>query len=250
LADRFLIDPLLAPEINSFRAGLGLAPVRRIFERWAYSPRRVIGLFPEWFAPPQEDWPPHVRLTSFPLYDQSGSRPTPAGLMEFLEEGEPPLVFTAGTGMVQARRFFMVSTEVCRSGGRRGVLLTQFPEQLPQRLPAGVRAFGYVPFSALFPRAAAVVHHGGIGTIAQASAAGLPQLVVPFAYDQPDNAVRVRRLGLGDFLRPGAYRADRALERISELAGSAVIRERCRSRAAALAGEKAMEQTCVLIEEM
>ena len=78
------------------------------------------------------------------------------------------------------------------------MFLTQYPEQLPARLPNGVRHFNYIPFSTVLPRAAAFVHHGGIGTTAQALAAGVPQLVVPLAHDQPDNAVRIRHLGVGD----------------------------------------------------
>jgi hypothetical protein len=73
-ADRFVIDPPLAPAVNAFRAGLGLPPVSRLLHRWMHSPQLVIGLFPEWFAAPQPDWPPNVHLTGFPLYDERDSR--------------------------------------------------------------------------------------------------------------------------------------------------------------------------------
>ncbi|MBI4165856.1 MAG: glycosyltransferase, partial [Acidobacteria bacterium] len=66
-ADRFFIDPLLAGPLNEFRRELGLAPVRRLFDTWMHSPQLVIGLFPEWFAAPQPDWPANVHLTGFPL---------------------------------------------------------------------------------------------------------------------------------------------------------------------------------------
>ena len=210
--DRFLIDALLAPETNAFRAELGLPPVSRLFDRWLHSPQRTIGLFPEWFAPPPPDWPPNVVLTGFPLWDESGVRGPSSELEEFLGAGEPPVVFTAGSAMTQAQRFFQVSAEVCRATGRRGLFLTMFPEQLPAPLPDGVRHFDYVPFSAVLPRSAVLVHHGGIGTTAQALAAGVPQLVVPAAHDQPDNAVRVRRLGAGEFLLPRSYTAANAVE--------------------------------------
>ena len=72
--DRFLIDRLLAPDTNAFRAELGLPPVRRLFDRWFHSPQLIIGLFPEWFAPPPPDWPPNVRLTGFPLWDEGDLR--------------------------------------------------------------------------------------------------------------------------------------------------------------------------------
>jgi len=250
LADRAFIDPVLAPETNSFRNELGLPPVRRLLHEWAHSPRLVIGLFPEWFSPPQPDWPPQVELTGFPLYDESDSGDVPPGLGEFIDGGDPPVVFTAGTGMVQAEEFFRVGAEICRMSGRRGIFLTRFPRQLPTKLPDSIRTFEYVPFSMVLPLASAIVHHGGIGTTAQALAAGIPQLVVPFAHDQPDNAVRIRRLGVGDYIQPGSFQAVPASERLSALLTSASVKENCKMRAQNLAGSNSLGRSCDLIGEV
>src|SRR5690606_30678605 len=116
---------------------------------------------------------------------------------EFLVAGEPPIVFAPGSANVQATEFFRTAAEVCEQLGRRGVLMTKYPDQLPPDLPRSVRQFGFVPFSKLLPRAAALVHHGGIGTCAQGLAAGLRQVVMPMAYDQLDNGTRLARLGVG-----------------------------------------------------
>jgi UDP:flavonoid glycosyltransferase YjiC (YdhE family) len=248
--DALVIDRLLAPQMNAFRAELGLPPVRRVFHQWMHSPQLVVGFFPEWFAPPQPDWPPNVHLTGFPLYDESDAREIPAGLEDFLSGGTPPIVFTAGSAMAQGTDFFRVSAEVCRRSGRRGILLTQFPEQLPSNLPGGVRHFNYVPFSLVLPRAAAFVHHGGIGTVAQALAAGVRQLVVPLAHDQPDNAVRVCRLGVGDMLLPKNYRIKTVFDRLHRLLESPAVADNCRRRAADLATNTALERTCDLIEQL
>jgi len=248
-ADRFFIDRLVAGQTNVFRAELGLPPVRRLFDRWFHSPQRVIGLFPDWFAPPARDWPPNVALTGFPLWDERDLRNPSPELEEFLAAGDPPLVFTAGSAMVQAKQFFHVSAEVCRAASRRGLLLTQFPEQLPAALPSGVRQFDYVPFSMVLPRCAALIHHGGIGTTAQAIAAGLPQLVVPTSHDQPDNAVRIRRLGIGDFILPRAYTKAQVMEKLDRLMSPAV-KATCQRRAADLAGGQSLEQASGLIEEL
>jgi rhamnosyltransferase subunit B len=249
-ADRFFIDRLLAPETNAFRTELGLSPVHRLFDRWFHSPQLIIGSFPEWFAPAQPDWPPNVHLTGFPLWDESDLRQPSVELEHFLETRDAPIVFTAGSAMLQGKEFFRVSAEVCRISGRRGLFLTQFPEQLPARLPGGVRHFDYVPFSAVSPRAAMFVHHGGIGTTAQALAAGLPQLVVPLAHDQPDNAVRIHRLGVGNFLLPKGYKTATVLEYIDRLLKSPAIRENCARRAADVAGSASLEQACELIEQL
>jgi len=188
-------------------------------------------------------------LTGFPLYDERDARQMQPELEDFLQMGKPPIVFTAGSAMAQGKEFFSVSAEVCRIRGWRGILLTQYPEQLGA-LPDSVRHFNYVPFSTVLPRAAAFVHHGGIGTTAQALAAGVPQLVVPFAHDQPDNAVRVRRLGTGDYVRPKDYQANRVVRKLEALMGSTNIRENCRLRAEALARSTALESACELIERL
>ncbi len=249
IADRFFIDRLLAQETNDFRAEVGLPPVRRFFNSWIHSPQLIIGFFPDWFAPPAPDWPPNVTLAGFPLWDGADVRTSPPELEAFLAAGEPPLVFTAGSAMLQAKKFFQVSAEVCDALGRRAILLTQFPEQLPPRLPDQIRHFDYVPFSSLLPRSAALIHHGGIGTTAQAIAAGIPQLVIPTSHDQPDNAVRIGRLGLGDFLLPAAYIPSRVREKLGHLM-SAEVSNNCHSRAAELDGTQSLRTACSLLEQL
>jgi UDP:flavonoid glycosyltransferase YjiC (YdhE family) len=122
LRDALVLDPAAAPAVNALRAELGLPAVRSVLGNWWHSPQRVIGLFPSWFGQPQPDWPPQVRLTGFPLYDGLGAERVPAGLDEFLEDGEPPVVFTPGTMMRHPRRFFAEAVNACRWLGRRGLL--------------------------------------------------------------------------------------------------------------------------------
>ncbi|MEJ2246837.1 MAG: glycosyltransferase, partial [Acidobacteriota bacterium] len=172
------------------------------------------------------------------------------GLEEFLEAGDPPVVFTAGSAHAFSAEFFRVSVEACLECGWRGILLTQFPDQLPVELPKNIRTFNYVPFSFLLPRAAALVHHGGIGTTAQAFAAGVPQLVVPFAHDQPDNGVRVRRLGVGDFLLPRRYKTVDLIKKLKRLLQSTAMRENCSRYSRDLVTSTPLETTCDLIEQM
>ena len=112
------------------------------------------------------------------------------------------------------------------------------------------RSSVYAYPSEVLPRAAAFVHHGGIETTAQALAAGVRQLVVPLAHDQPDNAVRVRRLGVGDFLLPKAYKASAVVKRLDSLRGSAEVAAACRQRAGEVAAGTGLEQACDLIEEL
>jgi len=190
----FAADRLAAPRLNALRAELGLPSVRQIFNRWWNSPSLILGMFPAWFGPPQPDWPSQVQLAGFPRYDAADLEPMTEEAEAFLAEGDPPVVFTAGTGATHAEGWFQAAAAACRKLGRRGMLLTRQPLA---GLGGDVRTFAWLPFSRLLPRCAALVHHGGIGTLSQALAAGIPQLVMPMAHDQHDNAARVRRLGAG-----------------------------------------------------
>ena len=174
-----LADWYLAKPINDLRGELGLPPIRDVINQWWNSPQRVLGFFPDWYRPPQPDWPTQLRLTGFPLYDERGVSEPSQEVCQFLEAGDRPIVFTPGSANVHGQEFFSAAVESCVQLGRRGILLTRFPEQLPSELPASVRHFDFVPFGWILPRAAAVVHHGGIGSTAQGLAAGIPQLIMP-----------------------------------------------------------------------
>jgi UDP:flavonoid glycosyltransferase YjiC (YdhE family) len=243
-------DWLLAPFINAFRSELGLPPVRRLFADWWHSPQRIIGLFPEWFAPFQPDWPPQTLLTGFPQYDQSGDLEILDEVEDFLNDGEPPIVFTPGSLVRHARQFFEASIEACQLLGRRGVLLTRYEEQVPRTLPDRVRHFSYIRFSYLLPRAAALVHHGGIGTMAQAFAAATPQVVMPGHLDQPDNAIRATRLGVATVVKPRSYRGPVVARAIESLIGSSEIADRCRSVAQKCCDGDSLANTCEVIEQL
>ncbi|HEV3121030.1 MAG TPA: glycosyltransferase [Isosphaeraceae bacterium] len=246
----YLIDGALAGDLNAFRAELGLPPVRRMMQDWWNSPDLVLGLFPEWFAPAQPDWPSQTRLTQFPLYDERGATALPEGMAEFLDRGTPPIVFTPGSAMWHGEDFFRAAVEACARLGRRGLLLTRHPQQIPAVLPDSVRHFDYAPFSELLPRSAALVHHGGIGTSAQGLAAGIPQLVMPMAHDQHDNAARLARHGIARSLAPKRFKGPRVAQALGELLDSPEVAHRCREIAARFTGIDPSEETCRLIEAL
>jgi len=248
--DQFVLDPMLGPRINALRSELGLPAVDGILRDFWNSPDRVIGLFPSWFAPPQADWPAQTELTGFPRYDESGTVPLDPMLEKFLDEGSPPIVFTPGSAMHHGHSFFRASVTACRKLDRRGILLTRHAEQIPRDLPETIRHFGYVPFSQVLPRAAALVHHGGIGTSAQAMAAGCRQLVTPFAHDQFDNADRLCRLGVARVIPARKYRPANAERELRNLLADENVSEKCREIAGRLAGDQSLGRTCDLIEQL
>jgi rhamnosyltransferase subunit B len=198
LLDRHKLEPLVRPALDALRAQLGLAPIgATVFGQWMHSPQAGIALFPSWFAPAPPDWPASVRQAGFPLFDGDASQPTDAGITAFLAAGAPPVVFMPGTAAEAAAPFFREAVRACAETGERGLLLGQVPDDLRRALPATLRAAPYAPFGTLLPHTRALVHHGGIGSCAQALRAGIPQLVLPHAYDQFDNAMRLEQLGVG-----------------------------------------------------
>jgi rhamnosyltransferase subunit B len=249
LADRTFIDPIIAPAIEPLRRDLGLTPVRRYMNGWWDSPDRVIGLFPDWFAT-APDWPPQLRLTGFPLFDERTSPDLPADVRRYLDAGETPVVVTFGSGMRQGSAYFAAAADALGQLGRRGLLLTPFREQVPERLPAGVEHFAYVPFGLLLLHAAALVHHGGIGTCAQGLAAGVPQVIMPLAHDQPDNADRLSRLGVSRTLPPKRFRGPALAAALTDLLTCERTAKACREVAGRFVGTDPLGDTCRLIEEV
>jgi rhamnosyltransferase subunit B len=250
--DRLVIDRLLLPDLNRARARHGLAPIRRPFDGWILSPLLTIGLFPDWFAPPQPDWPAQVRLTNFPLFD--AAEPMPAQLDEFLAAGSPPVVATFGTALSRGGAQFDAAIRACQRLGRRGVLLSQFG-QVPRSLPAGIIHMPFAPLTRLLPRSAALIHHGGIGTTAAGLAAGVPQLVLPLSHDQPDNGMRVRRLGVGDVVATGDRGSAAALgkqlaSRLDALMSAEVVARRCAALAERVRLVDGIGLTCELLESL
>jgi rhamnosyltransferase subunit B len=249
LIDALVLDKLFAPNINRFRQSLGLPPINKIFGGWMHSPQKNLGLFPDWFASPQPDWPPQTQLTSFVYYDkQYGNEELPDGLEKFLSAGRPPIIFTAGTAMKHADKFFLDCIGACQLLGQRGILLTQHPEQLPLELPQGIQHFAYLPFSEVLPRALALVHHGGIGTTAQAIVAGIPQVIRPMAHDQPDTAARVEKLGIGASLSPKKFNPTSLAEKLETLITSQAVLDRCKAYAERIHPDQSLNDTCSIIE--
>jgi UDP:flavonoid glycosyltransferase YjiC (YdhE family) len=247
--DRFLLDPLIVPKLNAFRQERGLPPVSRVFRSWLHSPQRVIGLFPDWFAPPQPDWPPALRLTGFPQYDESDQQQLSPALLEFLDNGSPPIVFTPGSANQNAAAFFRGAVDAASRLNRRAVLLTRFTEHLPA-LPPSLHHEAYAPLSRLLPRCAALVHHGGIGTLAQALAAGVPQLTMPMGFDQPDNTTRLLRLGVARWVKPSEFDGERVAARLDALLTDPAVAASCAKYAALLRDRSALDRTCEMLEAL
>jgi UDP:flavonoid glycosyltransferase YjiC (YdhE family) len=205
---------------HRLRAEIGLPPTSDdpLFEG-QHSPKLVLAAFSELLAAKQPDWPSQTIISGFSFYDQDGATGLPPTLSRFLDNGPPPIVFTLGSTAVRvAEKFYENSAEAAARVNRRAVLLVgRDSTSCATSTRPGILAVDYAPYSELFHRAATVVHSGGAGTTGQAMRAGRPMLVVPYGFDQPDNAERVTQLGIARTIPRHRYNANRATTALREL---------------------------------
>ncbi|MCB9840422.1 MAG: glycosyltransferase family 1 protein [Phycisphaeraceae bacterium] len=267
------MEPGEGPARVARRLGRALGPIGGMFSAWPMNRLRVrcgfpkvpralmsefrggdvaLGLWSPEFRAPMPDDPAGSRITGFPFYDAAPMRACPPEVERFLDEGEArgdrPIVFALGTTAIHvAGEFYRHAAESCRLLGRRGLLLVGRSENVPARLPAGVIAAEYAPFSAVLPRAACSVVHGGIGSTAQALAAGRATLVAPVSHDQFNNGVRVERLGVGLTLGRRRLTVERLVQAIRACVEDAAIAARSAELGARLRGESGSSNAAEIV---
>ena len=205
-AERWATDPVIGAQVNPYRKELGLSPEKHFFSQWLHSPRRVIYAFPEWFAAPAEDWPVNGTFAGFPDAINR-NRLLPDKLESFLHDGnEPVVVITAGSAVASRPSWVDRMTDFSVKQGAHVVVIG--PVSHSDREDKCVCRIPFAPFEALLGQVHLIIHHAGIGTMAEAMRAGIPQLLVPMAHDQADNAARLQKLGLGRRIDPITNLAD------------------------------------------
>jgi len=217
---------------------------------WNFSSLMTVGLFPSWFGSPEPEWPERVQLTGFPLFDRGA--PLPPEVDRFLDDGPPPVVFTLGPNLqmsrfADSRGFLGAAIDSCRRLGERGLILGALREPPPE-LPTGMQHAPFAPLTEVLPRSAALVHHGGVGTSAAGLMCGAPQLIAPVCHDQPDNAERVKGLGVGDVLEPTQFQGPVIAERLRTLWGSSEVAGRCAATSDRTRRTNAIGAACALVE--
>jgi rhamnosyltransferase subunit B len=231
--------------------GLGTGP-DPIFEA-KHSPYLVLAMFSPLLGEPQPDWPKATKVTGFVFYDgDAGHRDLSPDLERFLREGPPPLVFTLGSAAVlDAGDFYQQSVQAAGLTGQRAVLLVgNDPRNVPSGVPENVCVANYAPYSKLFPHASVIIHQGGVGTTAQALRAGKTMLVMPYSHDQPDNARRVRRLGVARVIRRRRYTAELAARKITLLLEKSSVQHRAARIGERLSREDGLKAACDALETL
>ncbi len=187
-----------APGVNAFRARLGLPGAAAAGFVHTLRTTPLIAAYSPAIIPPPQDWPEHVHLTGYLFLEERAAWQPPPDLLAFLETGPPPVYIgfgsMAGRDPAQLAHLVIEALAAC---GQRGLLLTGWGGLQAETVPDTVYVLDAAPHSWLFPRMAAVVHHGGAGTTAEGLRAGVPAVIVPFAFDQFFWGARVQALGLG-----------------------------------------------------
>jgi rhamnosyltransferase subunit B len=244
------IDSWFAP-YREFRREIGLSAGRNpLFE--GKSELLNLAMFSRVLGKPQPDWAISTLQTGFCFYDgRDDYGAIDEKLAEFLENGEPPVVFTLGSAAVMdARDFFEESAKAARLLGRRAVLLYGIFNAPPKGTDENIVAFDYAPYSQVFPKAAAVVHQGGIGTTSQVLRAGVPHLFMPYSHDQPDNAARCERLGVAEIIARDNYNGESAAKKLRVLLADESYRTNAVEAAKIVNSEHGTQTACDAIEDI
>jgi rhamnosyltransferase subunit B len=240
-----------AKQVVELRSELGLPDYGNPMFEGQHSPLRVLALFSKVFAAPQPDWPRQTEITGFCFYVDNHESVIPSALADFLDNGPPPIVFTLGSSAVWiGREFFRESVDAAKQLGQRAVLLIGDERNHPGELTDDMIAVDYVSYESLMPRASVVVHHGGAGTTSHGLLAGVPTLIVPFAFDQSDNAEHAARLGVSRTVYRNKYRAPRVVRELSKLLNEPSYAERAREIGEQLKQENGPARAADLIEQL
>jgi UDP:flavonoid glycosyltransferase YjiC (YdhE family) len=245
---RFSVRGWLGP-YKEFRRELGLNPEHDPIFSGKYSNLLHLVMFSKVLGKPQPDWPSTSLQTGFCFYDEQDMGTMPEGLEDFLESGKPPIVFTLGSAAVMdARDFFDQSVMAAKILDRRAVLVYGIFNESPRGLTDDIIAVPYAPYSRLFPRAACVVHQGGVGTTGQVLRAGVPHLIMPFAHDQPDNAARCRRAGVAEVIDRDKYNGASAATALGKILETNRYYQKAQEAAQIVASEHGTKIACDAIE--
>jgi UDP:flavonoid glycosyltransferase YjiC (YdhE family) len=240
--------------IYDLRKELGLPKGTNPLFDAKHSPNLVLAMFSKVLGTEQKDWPQNTLITGFCFYDSdAGNAALPENLEKFMAAGEPPVVFTLGSAAVLAAgHFYEFSARAAIKLGIRAVLLIGSDQRNrpTQKLPNSICVAEYAPYSALFSRAALVVHQGGVGTTAQCLRAGKPMLIMPYSHDQPDNARRMRRLKVARSILRSSYTPSRVARRIKAMLAEPLFARRAQSVAGRLTHEDGVKTACDALESL
>ncbi len=238
--------------INKLRATYGLAKRQDLLLMGNLSHTLTAATISPAFLPRPADWPAYVHATGFCFWDKPSTWQAPAELGTFLDGSTPVVAISSGSRAPKIAApfasFYHTSIAAVQRLGARALVIGAAPGVLPDPLPTDVFALPFAPFSEVYPRCAAVIHHGGIGTVAQALRAGVPMLVVPWGFDQFLLGTQVTRIGVGQWIKRPRYTVQRVAPMLEALLYDEGYRRRTQAIAAQIAQEDGVAMLCDELE--
>lgn len=217
---RFALNAFFSRSLRKICRDLGVTEHRELFFTSMTQASMNLALWSPAFRPPASDDPESAVFCGFPWGGRGRRYPPLSNELEtFLDEGSPPVVVGLGSALPGlGTAVYRAVASSCQALGLRAILVGATQEQVPAP-PPGIVRVPYAPYVSLFPRASVVVHHGGIGSTAEALCSGRPTIIVPRVNDAFDNAWRAERLGGSltvDFESVNTARMSAALHRCLE----------------------------------
>lgn len=216
------------PRLNKLRKAVALDPIDSWLQ-WESSAKMTLALWPEWYDHIDDQWPTKIEPVGFPLEQgkEAYQREIPADIASWLEKNPNPILITGGTTKLIDESFYTSSIEACGILGQPTVLLCQYEEFIPRKLPSNIVWYKYIPLDEIMPKFSVLIHHGGVGTVTGGLATGIPQLILPGYVDRPYNATLIKELGAGDYLLPGNWQPEKIADMVRSLQDKKVA-EKCR----------------------
>ncbi len=235
-----MIYDLLKEDIAEIRNQLGIHGSYHSDNFWRNA-QRYVGLWPEWFKAEHSYSNKEIEKIGF-VVDTNQTGKLPDEVMELLNgEDKPILINSSSSCLFMNSDFFESTVKACGVLGQKAIFVVRYKDFIPENLPKEIHVFTQLQFSILMPKVKAIIHHGGIGTSAQALASGIPQLVLAGGVDRPDNGMCLKKLGVGEYLLPTYWKYENVMEALQRVSTSREIRENCKKMAEVMKNEKPVE---------
>lgn len=243
-----MVSRVLGDAIEALRKDAGLAPIRD-WDEWLRYSDRSIGQWPDWFAAPDDTWLPGVEPVGFLIDHPAERSELPEAVADFVQaQDQAPLLVTGGTGRYLGEDFYANALGAARELDLPAIVVTRDQDCLPEKLPRRTLVVDHLPFGVVMPHCSTVIHHGGLGTTGAAAAAGVPQLILAFGADRPDNGDRITACGLGETIPLPRCSVPEVVGALQRLTTSERIRERCANASAKILAQDGASRAADLAE--
>lgn len=235
-----MIYDLLKEDIAKIRDELGLPSAYNRKNFWKNA-HKYVGLWPDWFMADHSYSNNNIEKIGF-VVDTNQTGNLPDEVIQLLnDEDKPILINSSSSCLFMNSDFFESTIKACEALGQNAIFVARYKDFIPENLPKEIHIFDHLQFNILMPRVKAIIHHGGIGTTAQALASGIPQLVLAAGVDRPDNGMCLKNLGVGEYLLPTKWKYESVVKALQKVTTSQAVKDNCKKMAEMMNHENPIE---------